>query len=141
MRRLDGVVHVSMRLDRFFFRASAATDCYPYLRSLSLHGALPIIRRRPHRRLVGALRTARHGRAPAPAAEPAALARHRRAGSRRAVPHPARRHRSEEHTSELQSLMRISYAVFCLKTNMKNATHTQPREYPAPAYTTASTDT
>src|SRR3546814_2529079 len=27
--------------------------------------------------------------------------------------HPA--HRSEEHTSELQSLMRISYAVFCLK--------------------------
>src|SRR3546814_7559636 len=26
-----------------------------------------------------------------------------------------RRHRSEEHTSELQSLMRSSYAVFCLK--------------------------
>src|SRR3546814_2848764 len=26
-----------------------------------------------------------------------------------------RDHRSEEHTSELQSLMRISYAVFCLK--------------------------
>src|SRR3546814_1544669 len=29
-------------------------------------------------------------------------------------------HRSEEHTSELQSLMRISYAVFCLK---KKKTH------------------
>src|SRR3546814_9779546 len=29
--------------------------------------------------------------------------------------------RSEEHTSELQSLMRISYAVFCLK--KKNTTH------------------
>src|SRR3546814_3457995 len=27
----------------------------------------------------------------------------------------AEKHRSEEHTSELQSLMRISYAVFCLK--------------------------
>src|SRR3546814_1804280 len=27
----------------------------------------------------------------------------------------SRRERSEEHTSELQSLMRISYAVFCLK--------------------------
>src|SRR3546814_3105538 len=27
--------------------------------------------------------------------------------------------RSEEHTSELQSLMRISYAVFCLKTQKK----------------------
>src|SRR3546814_3812171 len=29
--------------------------------------------------------------------------------------HAARRARSEEHTSELQSLMRKSYAVFCLK--------------------------
>src|SRR3546814_17757580 len=29
--------------------------------------------------------------------------------------------RSEEHTSELQSLMRISYAVFCLKTNNTSA--------------------
>src|SRR3546814_9363276 len=28
--------------------------------------------------------------------------------------------RSEEHTSELQSLMRISYAVFCLKKNINN---------------------
>src|SRR3546814_2456012 len=32
--------------------------------------------------------------------------------------------RSEEHTSELQSLMRISYAVFCLKTNTKTNTRT-----------------
>src|SRR3546814_8451963 len=34
--------------------------------------------------------------------------------------------RSEEHTSELQSLMRISYAVFCLKKNnteIRNMTH------------------
>src|SRR3546814_4660218 len=30
--------------------------------------------------------------------------------------------RSEEHTSELQSLMRISYAVFCLKKKKKNKT-------------------
>src|SRR3546814_2081985 len=29
-------------------------------------------------------------------------------------------HRSEEHTSELQSLMRISYAVFCLKKKQKH---------------------
>src|SRR3546814_3343961 len=29
--------------------------------------------------------------------------------------------RSEEHTSELQSLMRISYAVFCLKKKIKSA--------------------
>src|SRR3546814_7015989 len=36
----------------------------------------------------------------------------RHAGERR---NPARIRRSEEHTSELQSLMRTSYAVFCLK--------------------------
>src|SRR3546814_6229598 len=30
------------------------------------------------------------------------------------------RHRTEEHTSELQSLMRISYAVFCLKQKTTN---------------------
>src|SRR3546814_10590989 len=37
------------------------------------------------------------------------------------------RQRSEEHTSELQSLMRISYAVFCLKQKNKNmnTTHWQ----------------
>src|SRR3546814_7897466 len=31
--------------------------------------------------------------------------------------------RSEEHTSELQSLMRISYAVFCLKKKTQKKTH------------------
>src|SRR3546814_1818576 len=31
--------------------------------------------------------------------------------------------RSEEHTSELQSLLRISYAVFCLKKKKHNTTH------------------
>src|SRR3546814_2576492 len=34
------------------------------------------------------------------------------------------RGRSDEHTSELQSLMRSSYAVFCLKKNKTNAPHT-----------------
>src|SRR3546814_3129854 len=41
---------------------------------------------------------------------------------RPAQPAPAR---SEEHTSELQSLMRISYAVFCLKKKKNNTTNTQ----------------
>src|SRR3546814_7062624 len=36
--------------------------------------------------------------------------------------HEELRTRSEEHTSELQSLMRISYAVFCLKKKKKQAT-------------------
>src|SRR3546814_9511295 len=35
--------------------------------------------------------------------------------------------RSEEHTSELQSLMRISYAVFCLKKNIIH--YTRPPSY------------
>src|SRR3546814_3838314 len=35
------------------------------------------------------------------------------------------RRRSEEHTSELQSLMRISYAVFCLKTKTTRSTTSQ----------------
>src|SRR3546814_6622701 len=42
--------------------------------------------------------------------------------------------RSEEHTSELQSLMRISYAVFCLKkkknNNKKSTTHTHETNIP-----------
>src|SRR3546814_2592408 len=36
--------------------------------------------------------------------------------------------RSEEHTSELQSLMRSSYAVFCLKTKKTTRTMIQKRE-------------
>src|SRR3546814_4385375 len=36
-------------------------------------------------------------------------------GAKAAIASAKRRHRSEEHTPELQSLMRISYAVFCLK--------------------------
>src|SRR3546814_5165830 len=35
---------------------------------------------------------------------------------------PRSRYRSEEHTSELQSLMRISYAVFCLKKKKRKKT-------------------
>src|SRR3546814_4562260 len=35
--------------------------------------------------------------------------------------------RSEEHTSELQSLMRISYAVFCLKKKKQNTDHTNSK--------------
>src|SRR3546814_6331579 len=44
--------------------------------------------------------------------------------SRRARPSPpGRQARSEEHTSELQSLMRISYAVFCLKKKKTKTTY------------------
>src|SRR3546814_3449293 len=49
-----------------------------------------------------------------------------RHGSQQRRPHgikPAAGHRSEEHTSELQSLMRISYAVFCLKKKKNKHSH------------------
>src|SRR3546814_949012 len=50
--------------------------------------------------------------------------------------HPCRgctahgRARSEEHTSELQSLMRISYAVFCLKNKQRSSTHLKTATLP-----------
>src|SRR3546814_9635312 len=52
--------------------------------------------------------------------KPAAIA----AFSSRTIQRVRRSSRSEEHTSELQSLMRISYAVFCLqKTKTQKSTH------------------
>src|SRR3546814_1065180 len=39
------------------------------------------------------------------------------------------RQRSEEHTSELQSLMRISYAVFCLKKKKRPKTTMRPHKH------------
>src|SRR3546814_1253615 len=85
----------STRTDTLFpyttlFRSA---DAHPS-RLLGRRAGEPDARRRDRARLPGA---------PAP----------RTARSRRAVGHLAAR--SEEHTSELQSLMRISYAVFCLK--------------------------
>src|SRR3546814_13680068 len=49
----------------------------------------------------------------------------RRSASMRSSPKMAC-NRSEEHTSELQSLMRISYAVFCLKKKKTETTEQQP---------------
>src|SRR3546814_17287211 len=91
----------------FFFNDTANTAIYTYLPTLSLSDALPISGGRPHlavgteprHALCGRGRQARwrpgRGTGGPDAAEPV--------------------DRSEEHTSELQSLMRISYAVFCLK--------------------------
>src|SRR3546814_4256141 len=56
----------------------------------------------------------------------------RRDGTYIALPE---RKRSEEHTSELQSLMRISYAVFCLKKKTKTQTkHSYQHNYHAHKY-------
>src|SRR3546814_8608238 len=50
---------------------------------------------------------------------------HDRAGQRDDALHPGG---SEEHTSELQSLMRISYAVFCLKKKKEEQANTRKLE-------------
>src|SRR3546814_6252907 len=80
-----------------------------------------------HRRLDGGAPRARYLVCPrARLARPARLRRVRTArdapADRRCHHHPPTA-RSEEHTSELQSLMRISYAVFCLK-KKKSQKHT-----------------
>src|SRR3546814_9717102 len=49
--------------------------------------------------------------------------------------------RSEEHTSELQSLMRISYAVFCLKKKKKKQTKEKSRHTKSIQITRIHTDT
>src|SRR3546814_10246414 len=86
----------------FFFKDTATPEIYTYLHTLSLHDALPI------------------WPTPAPCRSmiSSALLRMSRSCSSETKPISISP-RSEEHTSELQSLMRISYAVFCLKKKTK----------------------
>src|SRR3546814_2884802 len=117
----------------FFFKESATTEFYPYVPTRSLHDPLPILSVDGHTDNTGdvdhnlALSKARA------AAVVDAIVDQGIDGSRllsegfgQARPiadndteagraSNRRVERSEEHTSELQSLMRISYAVFCLK--------------------------
>src|SRR3546814_5646329 len=113
---------------------TATTEIYTYSHTLSLPAALPIYRWRQsdpadprdrrRRRDRGLEQGGRHR-----------LQAHRRyhTRGRRArgpswpVGLAARNPRSEEHTSELQSLMRISYAVFCLKKKTQLTENTTTR--------------
>src|SRR3546814_19006795 len=110
---------------RFFCHHTATTKIHHVVYTLLPHDSIPLCLRarrvgtaRRHRRVhshpaqqgvVGM----RLGLAIAPVATPGDRQRNRR---RIAVGDEMRRHhRSEEHTSELKSLMRISYAVLCMK--------------------------
>src|SRR3546814_9496785 len=98
-------------------RSKRTDTLFPYttlFRSAALQGfdTSSAIRRRSDR-AAAVFRRGRRARPPALAGAP----RQRR----RLVPVRLGQLRSEEHTSELQSLMRISYAVFCLK--KKKQTH------------------
>src|SRR3546814_10077657 len=103
---------------------TATTEIYPYYHTLSLRDALPIwsstrsCTRRRGSRTFGTGRDA-----------PAYRGDYGRSAPADRPPDPpllrvaAHAGRSEEHTSELQSLMRISYAVFCLKKKKKQTIH------------------
>src|SRR3546814_9123247 len=80
-------------MGKCFFNDTVTTESYTGWHTRSLHDALPILT--PMSR---SIRSCRSGR-----------------WCRMARPVMPGDGRSEEHTSELQSLMRISYAVFCLK--------------------------
>src|SRR3546814_7223400 len=123
-----------------FFNDTSTTELYTYCPPLSLHDALPILRTalpslyraqsRPRAtdRRSGNISLVQLPGVPGPAPDfrplrTPGLARPRRQPTRTQgslAPHP-RRGRSEEHTSELQSLMSSSYAVICLKTTNKPA--------------------
>src|SRR3546814_6100569 len=105
----------------FFFNDTAPTGIYTYSHTLSLHDALPIY---SHEAYVGIARCD----------EPQAASWIVLSTQRMTLPVSCamrpysvavlRQIRSEEHTSELQSLMRISYAVFCLKQQNRVTPHT-----------------
>src|SRR3546814_7503531 len=111
----------------FFFNDTATTEIYTYWHTLSLHDALPIARRARGRRR----RPSSSARIRAPSCRrtpsaPTAVSCSTATKGVFTCPRPPSTSsprtptRSEEHTSELQSLMRISYAVFCLKKKKKN---------------------
>src|SRR3546814_7839924 len=94
---------------------SVASQLAPHRRAQHLqHAAIVGLHQHAHR--PAAERGRQHARGRADAALPA----ERLGTGARAHAALLHRPRSEEHTSELQSLMRISYAVFCLKKKNKN---------------------
>src|SRR3546814_4037095 len=118
------------------FNEMAYTWIYTYFHTPALHAALPIVYFLAAGILAAGGWLLWHGLglvAVAGAVAAAALYAAGRAGVPRALAKiveilRAMAARSEEHTSELQSLMRISYDVFCLKqktTSLKGNQHTQ----------------
>src|SRR3546814_1905481 len=107
---------------------------YPTLfRSLQSHARAAAWRQAEHQRTTQPVPAA--ARCQAPPADSRGNRHHSDPLHGRAPEPHRRRLRSEEHTSELQSLMRISYAVFCLK-KKKNLIQKLPNEKQAVLTTT-----
>src|SRR3546814_3395214 len=104
----------SVTLCCYFFNDPATPDIYTYCHTRSLHDALPIYVAHEIKNPLASLRSAIESLSRLEDSrlrnELIAIATHDVRRIDRLVSE-----RSEEHTSELQSLMRISYAVFCLK--------------------------
>src|SRR3546814_6122087 len=102
----------------FFFNDTATTKIYTDCHTLSLRDALPIylLIVVPVALLIADLMFAQTGHYYVGEAKARHLLEDANPFSR-----------SEEHTSELQSLMRISYAVFCLKKKKKNRHQNETR--------------
>src|SRR3546814_5795347 len=115
-------------------RSTRTDTLFPY--TTLFRSAAPLSRGKASRRRHGEHgrgRLCRHGRA-----EPGHLVRDRISRARRRGREGPARRRSEEHTSELQSLMRISYAVFCLKKkkpHISHSYHPHPHRPPPPTPT------
>src|SRR3546814_7885013 len=120
----------------FFFKETATTEICTSRHPLSLHDALPILASRvADRPLTEAIAQFldgqwRHYLTQTWLRDGADSARHRAAIALgdAMVQVDTDAARSEEHTSELQSLMRISYAVFCLKKKNQAATDITNKE-------------
>src|SRR3546814_1659536 len=119
-------MNLDAMIDVFFFNSPATTEIYTYLHTLSRHDALPICQ--PGTRL----RQRRRNGARIDREQQIALVDDRAVAEMHAGDRPRDARRSEEHTSELQSLMRISYAVFCLKKKITASTPTLWREVSLP---------
>src|SRR3546814_3028058 len=104
-------------------RSTRTDTLFPYTTLFRSPGAGGAGRGIRVRRGIGAVTGRAGGRAPR-AGDDRGCGRSVRVADVRGAVGPAAlgRVRSEEHTSELQSLMRISYAVFCLKKNKKCST-------------------
>src|SRR3546814_8287636 len=117
----------------FFFNETRPTELSPYCHTLSLLDALPILVADACGNLTPGRRHdshGEHGEQRALVGDAGGTAprtggdRCRGIGARPCAggTEPPGGMRSEEHTSELQSLMRISYAVFCLKKKTRTIT-------------------
>src|SRR3546814_3588590 len=110
-----------------FFNVTASTEVETYLHTLSLHDALPscsLFGAGGDDLILGGEGTDLiDGEADDDTLQGGAGNDTLRGNAGVDVLHGGAGNRSEEHTSELQSLMRISYAVFCLKNTNKQRTH------------------